>query len=188
MTNSSALDTAPLRRAFSSTRAVLAEVRTDQLAAPTPCASWDVSALIAHFIGSARWIADVVRGTEPSGARNYAASEHLDAYDDSGRAALAALDDIEDAGVAVFGGLSAAGLLAMSTQDQFVHGWDLARATGQSTDLDPDLAGALLAAARNWVDDKYRGPDGVGLFGPSVEAPATATPADRLAAFLGRSL
>lgn len=45
----------PLGRAFASTRAVLAQVQAAQLDAATPCASWDVRALIEHFIGSARW-------------------------------------------------------------------------------------------------------------------------------------
>jgi uncharacterized protein (TIGR03083 family) len=46
-----------LGRAFASTRAVLAEVQAGQLAAPTPCAAWDVRALINHFVGTARWAA-----------------------------------------------------------------------------------------------------------------------------------
>ena len=29
--------------------------------------------------------------------------------------------------------------------DTFQHGWDLAKATGQDTDLDPELAAGLLA-------------------------------------------
>jgi hypothetical protein len=65
------------------------------------------------------------------------------------------------------------------------HGWDLARAIGQHTDLDPGLAAALLSQARLAITDVYRGPDGQALFGPAAAAPAGAGPADRLAAFLG---
>ena len=70
--------------------------------------------------------------------------------------------------------------------DTFTHGWDLAKATGQSTDLDPGVAIQLLAFAEGFVPDALRGPDGQAPFGPEVEAPAGACPADRLAAFLGR--
>ena len=72
--------------------------------------------------------------------------------------------------------------------EQFTHGWDLARATGQPTDLDPGLAAGLLSQARLAIPDAYRGPDGQALFGPAREAPAGAGPADQLAAFLGRAV
>jgi len=70
--------------------------------------------------------------------------------------------------------------------EQFTHGWDLARAIGYSADLDPELAAGLLSRARLTIIDSFRGPDGEALFGPAVEAPAGAGPADQLAAFLGR--
>ena len=79
--------------------------------------------------------------------------------------------------------------LGFATTDQFMHGWDLARAIGQPTDgLDPELAERLLVQARLAVTDAYRGPDGVAVFGPELPTPAGAAPADRLAAFLGRSV
>jgi uncharacterized protein (TIGR03086 family) len=86
------------------------------------------------------------------------------------------------------GELTGAALMGIASTDQFTHGWDLARAIGHHTDLDPELAGELLAQARDTIGDAYRGRDGVALFGPKVEAPSGACPADRLAAFLGRSM
>jgi uncharacterized protein (TIGR03086 family) len=74
----------------------------------------------------------------------------------------------------------------MAALDQFAHGWDLARAIGCPTDLDPGLADRLLAHARVAITDAFRGPDGQAPFGPAALAPAGAGPADRLAAFLGR--
>jgi hypothetical protein len=50
------------------------------------------------------------------------------------------------------------------------------------------LASWLLGRARLTVTEAYRGPDGQALFGPAVEAPAGAGPADQLAAFLGRRI
>ena len=41
----------------------------------------------------------------------------------------------------------------IATTDTFTHGWDLAKATGQSTDLDPELATQLLAFAQGFVSD-----------------------------------
>ena len=76
----------------------------------------------------------------------------------------------------------------MAATEQFTHGWDLARAAGQHTDLDPELAAELLGVARLAITDDFRGPDGQALFGPVREASAGASPADQLAAFLGRAV
>jgi uncharacterized protein (TIGR03086 family) len=77
-------------------------------------------------------------------------------------------------------------LLGLAATEQFTHGWDLARAIGHHTDLDPELASELLTGARLAVSEAYRGPDGMALFGPATQAPAGASSADLLAAFLGR--
>ena len=87
-----------------------------------------------------------------------------------------------------FGEFPGAAFCALATTDTFTHGWDLAKATGQSTDLAPALAAELLVGARASIPDQFRGPDGVAPFGAQVEPPASATEADKLAAFLGRSV
>jgi uncharacterized protein (TIGR03086 family) len=115
----------------------------------------------------------------------------LAAYDDSRKAALAAfgVDGALERMVALpFGEFTGATLLGFAATDQFTHGWDLARALGLSTDLDPEYATELLARARIEITDAYRGPEGAAPFGPAVEPPTGATPADRLAAFLGRAV
>lgn len=181
---------AALSRAFASTRAVLAKVGPDQLGAATPCASWDVRALINHFVGSARWGASAVAGTGYEvTAEDYAAGDFLARYDDSIEAALTVFGSagaLEKRIELAFGEFTGADLMSMVTRDQFTHGWDLARAIGHPTDLDPELAGELLGQARVEILDAYRGAEGEAIFGPVVEAPAGACPADRLAAFLGR--
>jgi len=190
MNDPSTLDTNGLRRAFASTRAVLAVVRDDQLDAPTPCASWNVGALIRHVIDatrSARDAIDGITGRVADADENHTVGDYLDIYDDGIRQTLAAFGALRT-DASLFGGrLPASALLVMSTQDQFIHGWDLARAVGHSTNLDPELADGLLAHARTWVLDSHRGPDGVGLFGPAVPT-SSDHPADRLAAFLGREM
>jgi uncharacterized protein (TIGR03086 family) len=181
--------TRQLDRAFASTRAVLAQVQPGQLAAPTPCASWDVRALITHFVGTARWLAATVSGVDEVPSENIAAAGFLVSYDESIRAALAAVQPPGTLTGTIrlpFGEFSGADLIRLAARDQFTHGWDLARAIGLHTDLDPELAGELLILARTEITEAYRGPDGVAFFGPAVDALASASPADRLAAFLGR--
>ncbi len=198
-----------LIRAFQSTRGILAKVQPGHLDAPTPCASWDVRALVNHFVGTARWWAVTVSASgkasgKASGAAgdvdyavgdvDYAAGDFVAAYEESTELALAAFgaEGALDKMIRLpFGDFPGAALLGLATTEQFTHGWDLARALGHHTDLDPELAATLLSQARIAITDAYRGPDGQALFGPARQAPAAAspaTPADQLAAFLGRSV
>jgi uncharacterized protein (TIGR03086 family) len=85
-----------------------------------------------------------------------------------------------------FGEMPGSAFVNIATGDAFTHGWDLAKATGQSTDLDPALAAELLAIVRVALPESFRGPEGQAPFGPVVEAPAGAPAADQLAAFMGR--
>ena len=87
-----------------------------------------------------------------------------------------------------FGTMPASVLVGIATTDTFTHAWDIAKATGQSTDLDPEFAAELLARAQATIPDAMRGDDGVAMFGPKREASADASTADQLAAFLGREV
>jgi uncharacterized protein (TIGR03086 family) len=178
-----------LDRAAQSTLTVLAKVQPADLDAPTPCASWDVRALINHFVGTARWWAGVLAGDPGDTNADYAGSDYVAAYEESIRIALEAFeaDGALDRMVRLpFGEFPGTVVRGMAALDQFAHGWDLARAIGYPADLDPDLADHLLAQARIAIVDAFRGPDGVAPFGPVQQAPAGAGPADQLAAFLGR--
>jgi uncharacterized protein (TIGR03086 family) len=178
-----------LDRALQSTMTMLAKVEPGQLAAPTPCASWDVRALINHFVGTARWWAGTVTGAGDVTEADYAAGDFVAAYQESIEIVVAAFEADGVLGRAVrlpFGEFPGAVVLGMAALDQFAHGWDLARAIGQHTDLDPGLAAELLSQARLTITDALRGPDGQAPFGPARDAPAGASQADQLAAFLGR--
>jgi uncharacterized protein (TIGR03086 family) len=178
-----------LNRALQSTMTMLAKVEPGQLAAPTPCASWDVRALINHFVGTARWWAGTVTGAGDVAEADYAAGDFVAAYEESIGLVVAAFEADGVLGRAVrlpFGEFPGAVVLGMAALDQFAHGWDLARAIGQQTDLDPALAAELLGQARLTITDALRGPDGQAPFGPARDAPAGACQADQLAAFLGR--
>jgi uncharacterized protein (TIGR03086 family) len=180
----------PLSRALASTRTVLAQVKAGQLDAPTPCASWDVRALTGHFTGTAYWAVATISGIEAPEPEGDPGGDFVAAYQTAGDAALpafraeGALERKVTLPLAEFTGTE---LMWLAVSDQFVHGWDLARA-GLDTNLDPELAGQLLAVGQTAIKPGYRGPDGVGLFGPERPAPAGAPPADRLAAFPGRAV
>lgn len=184
-----------LATALRSTLGVLRTVTRDDLGKPTPCAAWDVHALVNHFIGTARWWAPVATGDEPpsGAAEDFAAGDFVAAYEESTRIALEAFETpgtLERMVELPFGTFSGAVIAGFAASDQFVHGWDLARALGQETDLAPDLAVTLLDLAKAGAIDNLRGPedDPEALFGPAREAPADACAADRLAAYFGRTV
>lgn len=123
-----------------------------------------------------------------SSVPDFASGDYLAAYDEGVKASVAAFgaDGAMEKMIKLpFGTFPGAAFLGLATTDAFTHGWDLAQATGQSTDLAPDLAAALLDGAKASIPDEFRGPEGA-PFGPKQEAPKGATAADELAAFLGR--
>ena len=184
------MSTAPLQAAIESTRAELAAVGPEHLDAPTPCESWNVRDLINHLIGAQHFFLAVVEGTAPSGEHHdFASGDYVSAFDDiSGQLveAFAAEGTMDKILTAPFGQLPGRAFIGFAVNDTFVHGWDLAKSTGRSTDIAPELAAGVLAGARTSIPDAMRGADGKMPFGPAQEAPAGASNADQLAAFLGR--
>ena len=85
-----------------------------------------------------------------------------------------------------FGEMPGAAVMGLAMTDTFTHAWDLAKATGQSTDLAPELAAQLLAQSRQMIQPAFRGEDGAAPFGAEQSCPEGACNADQLAAFLGR--
>ncbi len=189
---SAQVSTDTMAAAFASTREIMLKVTSGQFDAPTPCASWDVRALINHTIGALHFFAGAVAGEPPTGSteQDYTAGDPLSAFDAGITATLQAFA-APDVGAREFtlpfGTVPGSALARMAAVDAFVHGWDLAKATGQSTDLAPGLAEELLAGLRQMPGGPPRGADGEGPFGPEVEVPESAPAADRLAGFLGRT-
>ena len=179
-----------LQQAMATTRAVLANVTPDQYDAATPCESWDVRALINHIVGGSHWFAASVNdGKAPAPAEtDFTQGDVMASYDEGIAAAVAAFGApgaLQKMIELPFGTFPGAAFMGLASTDQFTHGWDLARATGQDTDLAPELAAALLQGAKASIPDQFRGPDGQAPFGVAQEADSAAS-ADQLAAFLGR--
>ena len=186
-----------LSQAFTSTSGVLAGVSATDFEKATPCASWQVRDLINHVVGGPRWYASfAVTGAPPSDgspedAEDFSAGDFKAVFaSDSTRcvAAFSADGAMERTMRLPFGDLPGSVYVNIATVDTFAHGWDLARATGQSTDLNPELAAQLLAFSRAALPDAFRGPEGEAPFGLRASASAGAPMADQLAAFLGRQV
>lgn len=181
-----------LRRAFASTATVLSGVSPDQMADPTPCASWTVRDLVNHIVGGPTFFAVTAEtGAAPTGgeAPDFAAGDFRTAFDEGSKRAVAAFSAegaMDQPMQLPFGELPGSVFVFVAAIDTFTHGWDLAKATGQATDLDPTLATQLLDVARATLSDDVRGPDGQAPFGPKVDVVNPSCPADELAGFMGR--
>jgi uncharacterized protein (TIGR03086 family) len=173
------------------TESIVAAVESGQLALPTPCPEYDVRALLGHMVGGLNRIAVVGEGGD-----GMAVDPRADDVPDDGwlaayavaraRVTAAWADDARlDALVEVPWG-KVPGRIALSgyVQEILTHGWDLARATGQPTELDPALASWVLAVAQRILPPEPRG--GEIPFGPVLPVPPDAGPYARLAAWLGR--
>ena len=181
-----------LERACRSTAAVLAMVRTTDLDQPTPCASWNVRDVVNHIVGGTGFFAELAekgavtdRGDDTDcTATDFAATFRREA--ERLVAAFRAPGAMTKPMKLPFAELPGSVCVWIAAGDIFTHGWDLAKATGQPTDLEPDVAARLLAQIEPILPDGMRGPDGEAAFGPRVEIANSAPAADRLAAFEGR--
>jgi uncharacterized protein (TIGR03086 family) len=181
--------------AAATVRQVMAGITPDQLDLPSPCASWKVRDVLNHVIGARDFFVSAMGGTPPAAPEggDYASGDFRQAFDEGAEAIKSTFSEpgaLERTANMPWGPMPARALLGgIAATDAFTHAWDLAKATGQPTDLDPALAEELLIASKTNIQDGFRGPDGSGLpFGPEQQAPADASPADRLAAFLGRAV
>ena len=84
-----------------------------------------------------------------------------------------------------WGSVPGAGAIWGYLNETLVHGWDLAVATGQPSEADPDLAGAALAAAQRFIPAGPRGPEVP--FGDAVSPAPDAGPTEQLANWSGRT-
>ncbi|MEI5099875.1 TIGR03086 family metal-binding protein [Streptomyces sp. PmtG] len=171
-----------------------AGVLDGQLDGPTPCPDYAVRHLLGHVVGLAVAFTDAGR-KELGATTDTDPSATLPDIDDDWRDALprrlAELAEVwRDSaawnGPTRAGGVDLPGELAgvIALNELVVHGWDLARATGQ--EYAPDAAslavshGMLAAAATE--SPEARGT----LFGPPVPVPPGAPLLDQIIALSGR--
>jgi uncharacterized protein (TIGR03086 family) len=182
------------RRADAFERKV-ASVRPEQWQNPSPCAKWTARDVVRHIVD--------MHGVmlRPLG-RTLGPAPSVD--DDPLAAFRAARADVE----AILDDPSLAGQecdapLGRTTVERNIdevvgndlplHGWDLARATGQDDTIDPEEVEQAMAGLRAHpaeLVERFRTPGafgpGVEVFGAEVKVAGDASAQDRLLAFIGR--
>jgi uncharacterized protein (TIGR03086 family) len=174
-------------------------VTDDQLAGPTPCADTPVAALLDHLMGLSLAFTWAARKTTPAegGSKpgpGLARAEHLDP--DWRTVLPRRLTELTEAwrdpkaweGVTEAGGVTmpAERIGVVALDELVLHGWDLARATGQAFTCDPDSTAAVLAFTSASARPEHAA-GREGLFGPVVDVHEDAPAFDRALGFAGRN-
>ncbi|WP_109527887.1 MULTISPECIES: TIGR03086 family metal-binding protein [Nocardia] len=177
-------------RALDMTGTIVDAIDDGRLSAATPCAKWDVRAVLNHLVGGMRLFAAELAGTDPVGAYDdwlgadpqvaYAAAAEID------RAAWGRLDVPSSEVNLPIGTATAPEAALVHLTEVVVHGLDLAIAIGRPDLADDDLSAELLAAmAEAGGVETFRKP---GMFGPEIAISPDAPAHLRLMAYLGRTV
>lgn len=160
------------RRSVESWRSRLEAVDDSQWSRPTPCAEWDVRALVNHVVGEELWTVPLVDGAtlEEVGDRfdgDLLGEDPRSVGRTAATEAAAAVDRRLPQGGTVhlsFGVVPIEEYVHQLSADHLVHSWDLAVATDQDPSLDPEL----VQAVGEWFADREQLYRDAGVVGPAA--------------------
>jgi uncharacterized protein (TIGR03086 family) len=152
----------------------------DKLDEKTPCDKWKVRDLLNHMVA----VQDLFEGGATGASASPPAGPPPDVISDD---PAAQYEEARQRVVAAYkqeGALEKGGqLLGIGFADQLMHGWDLAKATGQDVTMPEDLAQAAMQMLDGQLPPERRGDS----FKPAVDVPDGASVQDRYVAYLGRT-
>jgi uncharacterized protein (TIGR03086 family) len=170
--------------------AAIASVQPGDLERSTPCASWTVRDLLNHIIGGAEMFADAIAGApvrdisgrlpdvignDPVVAFERAAGRFGEALQQEG--AMQRVLELP------FGPMTVKSFLRFAAFDLTVHTWDVASVTGETVAFPDELLHEIESFARVVLESVPRTDR---LCAAPVDAPADATPLQRIVAYSGR--
>ena len=179
------------RRRADSFEAKVANVASDQWSNQSPCAEWQARDVVGHIVDMhGVMLRPLDRPLSPAPSIQ---EDPLAAFR-SARADIEAL--LDDPALADMECDTPMGKMTIAEHidgvvslDMVIHGWDLAKATGQDDTMDPQEVARMWPSMQS-IPDEMRIPGafgpGVVVFGPEVEVPAEAPLQDRLLGVLGR--
>jgi uncharacterized protein (TIGR03086 family) len=150
------------------------------LDSPTGCEDWTARDLVNHLLDTANFFAGSAKGEKvdppsPNPPNILDGNDPVSAFEESRRAVLEAYRDpkaLEENAVT----------LGIAFSDSLIHGWDLAKGTGQGKKMPDDLAEAAYQMLNGRLTDENR----KGAFEPPVEVPDDASAQEKLLAYVGR--
>jgi uncharacterized protein (TIGR03086 family) len=179
---------AALQTALTNTARLVDGIGDDHWENSTPCSKWNVRQLVNHTAGvmanfrngardepAAGDADDFDLGSDTAATFSALVTDNVTAWNERGE-----LDSIITLGDNKFPGTVA---ITINMLDAYVHGWDIAQATGQDAQLDPELSTTLLGFSQQAVPPAPRDGDN---FHAVVAVPDDADAVDQLLGYLGR--
>ncbi|MFC9242596.1 TIGR03086 family metal-binding protein [Streptomyces sp. NPDC057136] len=181
-----------LESAAGQIRALLGPIKDRQLSGRTPCPDYAVRELLAHLVGLTTAFRGAAR-KDLGPTTDTAPDAALPVLGEDWREALPRLlDELVAAwrspaareGMTRAGGVDLPGEVAglVVLNELVIHGWDLARSTGQEFRADE----ADLRSSEAMLSPAEGGPENADIFGPPVPVPDDAPLLDRVIALSGR--
>ena len=172
---------------------LITAIPDDMLGAPTPCTKSTIGDLIDHVSGFSRTFTAAAQKSYEPGARG-PSPDAANLGTDWRTRVPQEIEKLADAwrnpdawtGMTQAGGLEfpAEVVGAIAIDELIVHGWDIARASGQPYEAEPELVEAAIGFVKPIAESGE--PPREGLFGAPVPVATDAPPLDRLIGMTGR--
>lgn len=170
---------------------VVDAVPADAWDRPSPCIGWTAKDVLGH-VGQVTAMGSAILAGEPmafedadppGGAVTGSPAQWWAQIEAAARAAAETVEDLDAVVESPMGTRTVREGLSFPAVDLFVHGWDVAAATGDRVELPPEAIDFIEAVFKHIPDDAVRVP---GVFGPKRSAGHSASPTAKLIAFTGR--
>lgn len=166
-------------------------VEPEWLSKPTPCADWDLKALVNHMVYELAWMQDLLIGKTIAEVGSKYDGDLIgnDVPRAWRKALMFAMDAVEKADLAAivhlsYGDFSAEHYIRESGADMLIHGWDVGQAIGCSVVFDTRVAQAVLDFVKPRAEEFKQS----GLFGEPLPTQDSDSIQTKLLAFFGRSI
>ena len=174
---------------------LIEQVPDDLLDGPTPCPAYTLGDLLDHVSGLARAFTAAARKSTPPGSTDRASGDASRLGDDWRSRLSRELDGLAEAwrdpaawtGATRAGAVDLPGEIAglVALDEVVVHGWDVARASGQAYACDVELLEVVHDFLAQFAEPRQEETRD-GIFGPAVPVPGDAPLLDRVIGLTGR--
>ncbi|MDA1036408.1 MAG: TIGR03086 family metal-binding protein [Chloroflexi bacterium] len=176
-------------RATASSKRLIEGIKPDQWQNATPCAEWDLRALVNHVTGENMWIEQFFTGRTMEDVGDslngdILGDDPIAAYTGSLARALPLITEgtMESTYRFSFAEMAGRGYVTQLFADQFVHAWDIAKGSNQPFDADEELIGASTPVFEEMVALAGQG----SVYGYQQKVESGASPLSVLLGVVGR--
>lgn len=184
------MDQGLFQKAVGMVEEVVAKVKQEDLAHPTPCSEWNVHELLNHLISEVAWVEPLLQGKTISEVGDIlngdlVGTDALTSWQTYAESAMNAAHNTPGDNMAhlSYADKPVSEYLVEIGADMMIHGWDLAQAIGAPYTIDEQSAQIIIDGSKDVIPMMQ----GAGMVGPAIEIPDDATAEDRLLGQFGRT-